>query len=122
MTNVECIYCKRKCRRTNKIGFNGWQCDYHGEVQVFYSFPHEPYIISPENQYVVQYYLYYNDKPYEMIFYYNYTSGIVLFTLNKIISMSYNKKLSHTVFHLNFHPEITPENAASKLSTYLLFS
>ena len=120
MTNVECIYCKRKCQRTNKI--STWKCDYHGDIQISYSFPHEPYVISKESQYIMQYYMNYNDKLYSMNFYYNYPSLIVKFTLNNVLFNSDIGNISKTIFHLNFHPEITPENAISKLSTFLILS
>jgi len=93
-----------------------WQCDWHGAVRVRQTELHNDQ--SPFN---VLFVVLYKNDTYHATFFRNYNllSNLPKFRIDKI---NRNSKLSQVIITLNFYPDITPENVASKLPTYILFS
>ncbi len=115
---VLCSFCKNKCRKYNdKYHYYSWQCDYHGSVRVREVLNAEGSII---NTVIV---VFYKDETYNMSFVKNETyigpTGNDIFVIYKL-SQKYGK--FETIIKLDFHPDITPENAEAKLAKYLIFS
>lgn len=110
MMVVKCKYCDIKCRPINENGSNMWQCDYHGAVRV-------RYLYLGEDRFTMAYLILYNNKSYYMWFL--PFNDNIKFRIDKI---NPPPKTSETIMSLDFVPNIKPEEAASKLITYMMFS
>jgi len=120
MNPVECYFCKRKCRpfiedKNSHAPFRkSWRCDYHGAVVVKHLMitSTEPHTLSRVILSVIH-----NDHTYDCSFF--------LGSLTEKFRIDLNHRpprTIETIVSLDFYPEITPENIAAKLPTYLLFS
>ena len=117
---MKCTYCQAECRKivtndrpTGRMNSPAYQCDYHGSVRVqFFELP---------NAYWASFICRYKETNYRVNFY----GGDIdpthpRFSIAKIPFDL--KKPSETIFTLDFHPDITPDNVESKLPIYLTFS
>jgi hypothetical protein len=116
---IKCTYCGKLCRPVYDIDTKDYkdrsshQCDYHGAVRVreFWSFDGSIHIKTVLI-------ILYKDNRYQASIYYDNDPLAEKFRIDK-----YNSKLktNEIIVTLDFHPDITPENIATKLPTYLLF-
>lgn len=117
---IKCTYCGRLCRSMYEIDSKDyrdrefWQCDYHGAVRVREYWSHEG-ITHIKTVLVVLY----KDNRYQASIYYDNDPLAEKFRIDKINSKF---KPNEIIVTLDFHPDITPENIAAKLPTYIIFS
>lgn len=115
---IECIYCKRKCRRfkpdpkTSSDITSYYRCDYHGAVTV-------RHYVGLDNE-ITSHALvaFYRDEQYQAVFF-HHDSLSYKFRIDKI--NPYPRTIQ-TVMNLEFHPDLTPENVQDKIKTYIMFS
>jgi len=93
-----------------------WQCDWHGAVRV-----RQTEMLTDSGAFNVSLVVLYKDATYSATFFRNYDvlAGLPKFRIDKI---NRRPKTSEIILVLDFHPDITPENIAAKLPTYILFS
>lgn len=110
--NVNCHYCNRLCRKNNAkypiMTRYVWQCDYHGAVRVWHAFIGEIKSITL----VVMH----KEQAFHVVFSFNGDKKTFR------IDRPTNSNPVNTIFTLDFHPDINPDNIAEKLPTYLTFS
>lgn len=112
LMNVNCHFCNKLCRKHDAkypvMTRHIWQCDYHGAVRVWHTFIGDIksvtlVVIHKEQNYHATF-VFNVDKP---SFYINHPT---------------KQNPVNVIFNLDFHPDITPENIADKLPTYLTFA
>lgn len=120
MNPVLCHFCQRKCRpftesKNSHSPFRkSWRCDYHGSVVVKHIMitTADPPLLSTVILSVIH-----NDNTYDCSFFLGSITEKFRIDLNHR-----PPRTIETIVSLDFLPDITPENIAAKLPTYLLFS
>ena len=119
MKEVICQFCKRKCRPDNAPGPAGyWRCDYHGGVVVKYCFAVQP----GQNWHNLTLSYKTDEAKYHAVFLYDNPNYTYKFRIDRVKKGWMGLVQETAIFHLDFHPEITPENLPDKIKTYILFS
>lgn len=116
---IECIYCKRKCRRfkpdykqtSDPTAY--WRCDYHGAVAVRYYIGLDSQLTSHALV------AFYRDVQYQALFFHHDGLLPCKFRIDRINPYP---QTMQTVMTLDFHPDLTPENIQDKIKTYIMFS
>jgi hypothetical protein len=100
------------------MNFPAYQCDYHGSVRVQFI----AMALGDVTSYTwTSLICRFKETNYRVNFYHGKLDPThPKFSIAKIPFD--NRKPSETIFTLDFHPDITPENVESKLPVYLTFS
>lgn len=115
---VICQFCEKPCR-IEYAGITYYRCDYHGDIVVKYMYPpkycenmdwHTLILVCKTDEYY-----------YHAVFFYNNPEFTYKFRIDRV-KMIKGKLIGEEIFHLDFHPKMTPENARDKITKYVLFS
>ncbi len=120
MREVICQFCQKKCRPdTGQSLSTYWRCDYHGDIVVKYMYPQEN---LKQNWHTLILVCKTDHAYFHACFFYDNPDLTYKFRIDRVVKLRNNQLDAKEIFHLDFHPEMTPENARAKIGKYVLFS
>ena len=118
MVMINCQYCNQPCRKVAPGKFEQqrmpyFQCDYHGGTVVKY--------LAQDTWRTTILVFHLKEATYHACFFYDNPNLPEKFRVDKVKNKP-GQIGADSVFSLDFHPDITPENVQKKCAMYMVFS